>query len=491
MTDFISKFTKTCLLIASFFAVLTTAAADGVTQGQQIGAQSAQSARHDGGVAGDPRASETANDILAEPDVDTTGSPANGGDSGADTSATFNGNLLCVPNSAAFVGGVGVKTIACHGSETQVTSVDYQICTAGKHGESCDGNWSQTYNVADKNSRVTGNTTVSIDCAPGQMSSCRLAVHYKESFVHGEDSISENASNQADSEDNGLQGMLNDTQNDIFYRESLKSVGPQFSDCIKDVNYALDGGGLIYTCDGNQSVDMGRECQTVTECLEYRTGGLEWGSECISDVRLVNQSCDADVPQGTCESELEKGNYTCNNELELRGQPCDITHDSQIETCSRKLGITVEKLPGAGCTPGQLLAYGTRSNYWSHITNKYWVYCASNGYRVLHREDSKYGNKVIYDRTHSVAPLGSFSGVQSGNRSNNYATNFKWYYSHSCSGNSCTFTSYVTCSPSYNNSYCKAIKGKQAYKKILNYTHPSVDEYRIEETWEDGCTAYQ
>jgi len=364
------------LVLVSILAQSTAIAS--TAQGKVLGTELKNSARSGGNL----NSTQHGDDVLAESDVDTKGSPANGGNAGASNSAQFSGYLRCNPQSPSYIGGVGLKGLTCITSGDQITAIDYQVCTASKHGGSCDGNWGATQRVSNGGSRASKGVTVALTCKPGESHGCDAALRYTETLTYGEDDITGAAAQMALSEGDGVQGMLNDSYSNPTYHSELGKVGSDFNECTQNVNSALEGGGLIYTCDGNQAADMGRDCQVTKTCKEYRTQGLAWENECVADIKLVNNSCNQQIPEGTCTTQLEQGDYSCNKELLLEAQTCDVERTSTTHECTRWLVATVVK---GGCPPGTLLK---RQAPVAGIDNR--LYCTSNGVRIKTLQGTAY-----------------------------------------------------------------------------------------------------
>ncbi len=301
--------------------------------------------------------------------VSATGNPANG--VGSETGATGTGSypftLSCSKNPPAnpiFPGGYGLAAFNClysgSGSSAQVTSFTLEYCLAGITGGNCtkgSSNWQSTGIGPGQSVQLSSTVTVSLpSCAANGQGTCNGTVTVQDNQVQQASggALTNAATNEVLSGSNQLQTTLGNTFNSGNYQTSIQTGNSsyQLNSCTQQIKGGLNGNGIVYTCNGQQSANFGATaCSTTEQCVKWATQSSSYTTSCNQDIQLTENTCTTVTPQQNCTISDTTADYNCDDQLQVTVTP--------------------------GCTPGQVLASGNNAAGGGYLTANGVAYSAS------------------------------------------------------------------------------------------------------------------
>lgn len=444
-------------------ALATVTIPEALSQGQQMGANQEESAGSNiNGLA------TTANGAAGVGSVQAVGNPADGADSrtGATATGTYSFTLNCnqtTSQNPIFPGDYGLFVANCtysgSGSQSTVSGFTLGYCLASVNGGNCmpgSPNWQYTGAGSGQSVQLASGITVSMGTCPANGSaSCPGTLTVNNSTVHTADSgaLTNDATNEVLSGQNGVQNAMEQTYNSGNYQSALQTGNSQYQlgSCTQQITGGLNGNGIIYTCNGAQQANFNANACTSTEqCVKWATQTEDYTETCNQDIPLSENTCTTQTPVQNCTITDQQAQYTCEDQLQISVVP--------------------------GCTPGQVLS--SQSVPYAGDTFTATLVCENGGYQVQFSFLS-----TVYINI-SAGPGASF---QSGNvffssgASNwcggdccgsDYLT-----YNQSCSGGSCS-VSWTTGDP------CQSFgaNGGGAYQ----YPYQIINN-----GYSNGCSLYQ
>lgn len=440
------------------------------TQAKQVG--QSEGARGAQAAPGAAEAGTTVNQTLGHEATQPTGS-GSGDDRGFTSSARYEGKLACAEGRTVFLGGLGLKVLACERPGAIVASLQLAPCFTARDGAACQ--WGSPQTVSNPGTATFPGFRAQLQCPAGSQI-CNVTVFETASASWNADTLNNQAQAAAQSQAaGGFQDQLNTTYNDGGYRASLSAVGPQHGACVEQVNTGLASDGVVYTCDGSQNASFDANCEETRECLRTEQQITRYDVDCVSGVDLVQQTCTTVTPTKDCTVNIEKQTYSCNKTLTV-------------------------KVTSSGGTPS--CVQGTWFKHWSvNIFGRADSHFDVYGYCDTNRTDGKmqfqfkqmsFGSwyPVVHAQDVVIDPgPGSYTYLNPGfaYRGPGQPTNCEdVYYTGDCNGNNCAFTFRYrnTCStnPTYRGPwYINATFEKP--NKTVTYTYT--------DTWADGCTSYE
>ncbi len=405
-------------------ALATITIPQALSQGQQLGADQEESAGSN--LTG---MESTANQTAGVGSVQAVGNPADGADSrtGATATGTYAFTLNCnrtTEQNPIFPGGYGLFAANCtysgSGNQSAVSQFTLGYCLASINGGNCapgSSNWQYTAAGSGQSVQLASGISVSMGSCPANGSAtCSGTLTVDNNTVHTADAgnLTNDATNEVLSGQNGVQDSLEQTYNSGSYQSALQTGNSQYSlgSCTQQIVGGLNGNGIIYTCNHAQEANFNpNACTSTEQCVKWATQTENYTETCNQDIPLSENTCTTNTPVQNCTITEEQAQYTCDDQLQISVVP--------------------------GCTPGQVLS--SQSVPYGGDTFTATLVCENGGYQVQFSFLS-----TVYINI-SAGPGASF---QSGNVffssgasnwcgtdccSSDYLT-----YDQSCSGGSCS-----------------------------------------------------
>lgn len=309
-------------------ALATVTIPEALSQGQQMGANQEESAGSNiNGLA------TTANGAAGVGSVQAVGNPADGADSrtGATATGTYSFTLNCnqtTSQNPIFPGDYGLFVANCtysgSGSQSTVSGFTLGYCLASVNGGNCmpeSPNWQYTGAGSGQSVQLASGITVSMGTCPANGSaSCPGTLTVNNSTVHTADSgaLTNDATNEVLSGQNGVQNAMEQTYNSGNYQSALQTGNSQYqlSSCTQQITGGLNGNGIIYTCNHAQQANFNpNACTSTEQCVKWATQTEDYTETCNQDIPLSENTCTTQTPVQNCTITEQQAQYTCYNTL--------------------------------------------------------------------------------------------------------------------------------------------------------------------------------
>ncbi|MHB1666154.1 hypothetical protein [Thiomonas sp.] len=282
--------------------------------------------------------------------VNATGSPANGVGSlaGATATGTYPVTLNCKTRNPIFPGGYGLDAYNClyqgPAATAQVSSLTLQYCLASINGGDCNPgspNWQSTGIAPGQSVQLSSSISLALNSCPADASgTCTGTLTVNNSTIKptSGSALTNEATNEVTAGTNGYQNSLEATFNSGAYQASIQTGNQTFqlNSCTQQIKGGLNGNGIVYTCNGQQSADFGGSCTTTSQCVRWATQSNNYTETCNQDLPLTMNTCTTVTPTQNCTITSSQAPYQCSD-----------TYNATVAWTTRQV---------ASCSPGQQVA---------------------------------------------------------------------------------------------------------------------------------------
>lgn len=379
---------------ASGPAFATMTIPEALSNGQQQGANQEEAAG-----ASLNSMSSTTGAVTGTQNTQAVGNPADGAatKAGATATGSYPFTLNCHqtgPRNPIFPGDYGLFAANCtysgSGAQSAVSGFTLGYCLASIQGGNCvvgSSNWQYSGIGPGQSVQLTSSVSALVNSCPANGSgSCTGTLTVNNSTVHTANagSLSNDATNEVVSGTNGVQNAMEKTFVSGSYQSALQTGNNQYklSACTQQITGGLNGNGIVYTCNGQQSANFNAQnCQSSEQCVKWATQTESYTQTCNADIPLSERTCNTQTPVQNCTITDPTNQYTCQNTLTATVTAANSCTPGQWYTLgsSTQCGVgycgnvTLGTAGGecyqytlqALCNPGsQTLQYTATSAYW-------------------------------------------------------------------------------------------------------------------------------